>query len=150
MRRLLKLQLPALAVQAVDLVSHQVADPEPLFQMVTASLLLTRTLVIVVEVEDEHQLVPLRTVVGHIFYTHSHSDMRAHTLSAAHFQLVYYFLNYSREIAEASTGSHGGRRLGQPPGCRPRVAVPTKHSADKDTGRPGGGRGWMSASTGKS
>ena len=105
-RRLLNLHLAARAVVAVkvaELVDQQVV-PGPPLQVRRASLLPTRTLVIVAEVEHGRQLVPwqflppegreksmlipLRTVVGHSFYIHTpsytYTHLHAHTHTHTH------------------------------------------------------------------
>ena len=87
----------------------------------------------------------------HKTHKHTHTNTLSLSLSLSLSGLLiltgYYFLNTTdQENAEASTGSRGGRTLGQAPGRGPRATVPTKPSAGKDTGRCGRGRGQTSAS----
>ena len=75
-------------------------------------------------------------------HTHTHTLSLSLSLSELLIRTGYYFFNTTdQENAEASTGSRGGRTLGQAPGRGPRATVPTKPSAGKDTGRRGRGRG---------
>ena len=113
-RRLLNLHLAAWAVEAVKVVEvvDQQVVPGPPLQVRRASLLPTRTLVVVAEVEHGRQLVPwqflppegreksmlvpLRTVVGQSFYihtpsytyTHSHAHTHTHTHTHTHMHLL--------------------------------------------------------------
>ena len=171
-RRLLNLHLAARAVEAVkvaELVDQQVV-PGPPLQVRRTNLLPTRTLVVVAEVEHGRQLVPwqilppegreksmlipLRTVVGHSFYTHTPSYTYTHLHAHTHTHICPPIpsITQDEETAKPSSGSKGrggrqGRGVGRPAGC-PRAALASKKSkpsSDKDAGHCGRGRTRTSA-----
>ena len=177
-RRLLNLHLAAWAMEAIkvaeavkvaELVDQQVV-PGPPLQVRRTNLLPTRTLVIVAEVEhgrhlvpwqilppegrEKSMLIPLRTVVGHSFYTHTPSYTYTHLHAHTHTHICPPIpsITQDEETAKPSSGSKGrggrqGRGVGRPAGC-PRATLASKKSkpsSDKDAGHCGRGRTRTSA-----